>query len=534
MKIAVRGGHNFLAKGACGIIDETTEDRKVKDAVIKYLKQAGHSVLDVTPSNMDSSADLAYGVNKATNWGAELFISIHFNKAYDSYNGAIGSEVCVYNTFDMAQRVVNKLGSLGFKNRGQKVRQGLYELRKTSCKAMIVEVCFVEATEDVALYRKLGYDRIGMAIAEGVCGKSLNSTVTVSPTPQPQPSKNLYRVRLTWDDIKSQKGAYSVLDNAIEECKKYSDYKVFDEKGNVIYPKVSTPTIEHMYRVRKSWSDVKSQVGAYKDLNNAKAKCNEYIGYSVFDENGKSVYISIKQEVKPVEKPIEKPQPPKEETVKTPIMGKSILTKEQMAQYILKNNDNPKLSVSILELAELYLQEGELEGVRGDIAFCQAIKETGFFKFGGDVVPEQNNYCGLGTTGGGVKGAYFKTAKEGVKAQIQHLKAYASVEGLKSECVDPRYHLVSKGVAPNFEDLNGKWAVPGNNYGQEIIQIFEKIKLEKMEVKEETKEEIKEDINKKTEEVVNENNNEPKEDKESLIMTVLKLIIELLKKLLKK
>ncbi|WP_051931422.1 N-acetylmuramoyl-L-alanine amidase [Clostridium sp. KNHs214] len=191
MKIAVRGGHNFLAKGASGLIDETTEDRKVKDAVIKYLKQAGHSVLDVTPGNMDSSSDLAYGVNKANNWRAELFISIHFNNAYDSYNGAIGSEVCVYNTFDIAQRVVNKLGALGFKNRGQKVRQGLYELRKTACKAIICEVCFCEATEDVTLYKKLGADVIGKAIAEGLTGQTVNSTPS---TPKPQA-----KVKKTWE-----------------------------------------------------------------------------------------------------------------------------------------------------------------------------------------------------------------------------------------------------------------------------------------------------------------------------------------------
>lgn len=204
MKIAIRGGHNFLAKGANALIDETTEDRKVKDAVIKYLKQAGHNVLDVTPSNMDSSSDLAYGVNKATNWGAELFVSIHFNKAYNSYNGAIGSEVCVYNTFDMAQKVVNKLGSLGFKNRGQKVRQGLYELRKTSCKAMIVEVCFCEATEDVALYRKLGADVIGKAIAEGLDGQTVNSkasTPTPVQKPQAQPKK-IWEINIQGDIVR--------------------------------------------------------------------------------------------------------------------------------------------------------------------------------------------------------------------------------------------------------------------------------------------------------------------------------------------
>ncbi|HDO9489918.1 TPA: N-acetylmuramoyl-L-alanine amidase, partial [Clostridioides difficile] len=65
MKIAVRGGHNFLATGSSALIDETTEDRRVKDSVIKYLRELGHEVLDVTPGNMDADSDLAYGVNKA-------------------------------------------------------------------------------------------------------------------------------------------------------------------------------------------------------------------------------------------------------------------------------------------------------------------------------------------------------------------------------------------------------------------------------------------------------------------------------------
>ncbi|GAA0762399.1 N-acetylmuramoyl-L-alanine amidase [Clostridium sartagoforme] len=180
MKITVRGGHNFQAPGASGLIDETTEDRKVKDSVIKYLGQLGHEVLDVTPSNMDSNSDLVYGVNKANNWSADLFISIHFNKAYDSYNGAIGTETWVYSKSDnikldeeVAARIVNAIAGLGFVNRGVKESNQLYELRATNMASIIVEVCFVEATEDVALYKKLGPDKIGQTIAEAIANKKI-------------------------------------------------------------------------------------------------------------------------------------------------------------------------------------------------------------------------------------------------------------------------------------------------------------------------------------------------------------------------
>ena len=183
MKIAVRGGHVPKITGARGLIDELTEDRKVKDSVIKYLRQLGCNVLDVTPPDNTSTlnGDLSYGVNKANNWGADLFVSIHFNKAYDSYNGSLGSEICVYSTFDTAQRVVNELAKLGFKNRGQKIRNNLYELNHTKMKAMIIEVCFVEASEDVELYKKLGHDLIGKTIAQAITNKNITiSNVTNS------------------------------------------------------------------------------------------------------------------------------------------------------------------------------------------------------------------------------------------------------------------------------------------------------------------------------------------------------------------
>ena len=183
MKIAVRGGHVPKVTGASALINELTEDRKVKHSVIKYLRQSGCDVLDVTPPDNTNTlnGDLSYGVNKANNWGADLFISIHFNKAYDIYNGCLGSEVCVYSTFDIAQRVVNELSKLGFKNRGQKVRNNLYELNRTKMKAMIIEVCFVEASEDVALYKKLGHDLIGKTIAQAITNKNI-SIPTVKPT----------------------------------------------------------------------------------------------------------------------------------------------------------------------------------------------------------------------------------------------------------------------------------------------------------------------------------------------------------------
>lgn len=185
--------------------------------------------------------------------------------------------------------------------------------------------------------------------------------------------------------------------------------------------------------------------------------------------------------------------------IKHPIMGKSVVTAEQMEKFLLNINPTPQINgVSALELAQLFLDEGDAEGVRGDIAFCQSIYETGWFKFGGQVLPEQNNYAGIGATNGSStgKGAWFDSALDGVRAQIQHLKAYASQESMKNPVIDPRYDILKKnnllGIAPDWEDLSGRWAVPGYDtnkyasfddaikngaaYGQNILGIYEKLK----------------------------------------------------------
>ena len=188
MKIAIRGGHCPKVPGASGILNEVTEDRKVKDAVIKYLKQLGHQVYDVTPpdSMATSSGDLAHGVNEANRLKVDIFASIHFN----AFNGtASGTEVCVYSPHDYAQRVVDNLTKLGFKYRGQKTRINLYELKNTSMKAMIVEVCFVDSTIDAEIYKRVGHDAVGKAIAEGI----VNQTVP-APTPAPSNPTGYYRV----------------------------------------------------------------------------------------------------------------------------------------------------------------------------------------------------------------------------------------------------------------------------------------------------------------------------------------------------
>lgn len=173
------------------------------------------------------------------------------------------------------------------------------------------------------------------------------------------------------------------------------------------------------------------------------------------------------------------------DTPKTEIMGEAHATAQQMALFCRSKNAEPKLTSCTLEqLAEIFLEEGKAEGVRGDVAFAQSLHETGYFKFGGIVLPSQNNYAGIGALNGNATGqaATFPDPRTGVRAQIQHLKAYASTEPLVNTCVDPRFSLVTRGFAPYVEWLgaadnpNGKgWAVPGSGYGANVVKLLGQI-----------------------------------------------------------
>lgn len=163
----------------------------------------------------------------------------------------------------------------------------------------------------------------------------------------------------------------------------------------------------------------------------------------------------------------------------TAIIGTPLASQEQCVNYLLSVNPYPEISVTPRELVAYYYEEGTREGIRPDVAFAQALKETGFFRYGGTVTPDQNNYCGLGTTSATVKGAYFATSRIGVRAHIQHLLAYASTRAPIQPVVDPRYSLVRNvygtNTLGNWQDLNGRWAVPGDSYGQSILSMFRAI-----------------------------------------------------------
>ncbi|WP_024654799.1 glucosaminidase domain-containing protein [Borrelia hispanica] len=130
---------------------------------------------------------------------------------------------------------------------------------------------------------------------------------------------------------------------------------------------------------------------------------------------------------------------------------------EDIVKYTLKMN--PYLEAEYVKtIAQIYIEEAIIEGINYDIAYAQMLLETGILKFNGIVSKEQHNFSGIGATDNFTKGNSFSNMKEGIRAHIQHLKAYASSQDINSNMVDPRFYFVKRGSAPTIYDLTGKWA----------------------------------------------------------------------------
>lgn len=184
MKIAMRRGHQRTGSDGCavGIVNEITVAEDYYKRAMEKFRQLGHEVLDCTPpeANRSLSDSLNYGINKANNWGADIFISCHANNAYNSYNGVIGCEVIYHRNSskgkEYAINIEKQLADLRFKSRGAKQDvRGLAEMNRTSMPAVIVEPFFIEATDDVKVYRSVGGEGIANAIVEGITGKRVSN-----------------------------------------------------------------------------------------------------------------------------------------------------------------------------------------------------------------------------------------------------------------------------------------------------------------------------------------------------------------------
>ena len=185
---------------------------------------------------------------------------------------------------------------------------------------------------------------------------------------------------------------------------------------------------------------------------------------------------------------------PDDENVYLPIMGSTQTSVDQMVRYYNANASGYDTFKSkydgkydgclakggastINQFAQIVYEEAIAEGVKPEVVFTQCMKETAFLKYGGEVNPNQYNFAGIGATGS-VHGATFENVRMGIRAQVQHLKAYGSLDKLINQCVDPRFNLVSRGSAKYVEWLGKKenptgsgWAT-SKNYGHDIVNMI--------------------------------------------------------------
>jgi len=224
MRINVHAGHNPAGKVACGavgLINESIENRRVKDEVISQLRELGHIVYDCTVDNGTGQKDVLQKiVAKCNAHTVDLDVSIHFNSGAADQKGngkTTGVEVLLYSNasraYSWAEKVCKAIAALGYRNRGLKYRPGLYILKNTKAPAMLVECCFVDDKDDVQLYN---YKDMASAIVYGITGQRVQEPAESEKAEANEETANgdpkaLYRVQV---------GAYKNKGNAAELQKK--------------------------------------------------------------------------------------------------------------------------------------------------------------------------------------------------------------------------------------------------------------------------------------------------------------------------
>ncbi|MNJ90044.1 Sporulation-specific N-acetylmuramoyl-L-alanine amidase [compost metagenome] len=443
-KIYLDPGHGYDTPGKRSPDSSLLEyefNQVVADLAEKLLLAQGFDVR-VTKRMKDKDLGLTERCNLANNWGADIFMSIHANAMSSVWSDAKGWEVYSYPGKTSSAKLANlaqqygypEVKGFGVNNRGVRT-ENFAVIRQTNMPSILFEWAFFSNKVECELLKRQDFRQAcAVGVAKTACGwfgKTYKEEVK-----EPVVTKKYIRLFSNGAQIASFEESASVAAYA-KGWEFYNagktDVTLQDASGNV-------------YTFSKHTAD------------------------------------NPKQEVKK-----SNPVPSVNVTTGTPIIGKQVVIDGDVIDKFIKTKNPAAPSVG-----KYYIEIGNKLGIRGDIAVCQAIKETGWFKFGGDVKLSQNNFCGLGTTGGGVAGASFKTIEDGVMAQLQHLWAYTTTKALPNgiTVIDPRFKLVQS-LNKNtkyFEELGGQWAVPGfdktkyasfdaaykakETYGQQIIDIY--------------------------------------------------------------
>ena len=538
------GGTDSGAENQNGISSESESKLTLKIAnyVKKELEKSSQFVVYMTRTD-DSYVGLSERVNYAASKNADILVSLHLNSA-DSKT-ANGAEILVprtgrynskiaENAGQLAQDILKKLVSLGLYNRGLVyrdsasgtkypdgstadyyaiVRQGL----QAGIPSIIVEHAFISSTVDAKfLDSEADLQKIGRADAEGIAqyfGVTLsNSSNNNSNSNSGDSDKN------GW--VKENRNWYYYKSNAKQTGWQKVDGKWYYLNANGVMQTYWYLENGKYYflgangSVRTGWQNIWGKY-YYFDSNGVmqtgwqKIKGVWYYFGGASDGamktgwqtiNGKTYYFGSEGAMATGTVTISgkkyefnssgvlKEETKNEELYQ--ITGKSSVTVSQMVKYYNKYSsiDYPSAALTkggaadIETFCKIIKEEADAENMKADVVFIQAMLETGYLKFGGDVKISQFNFAGLGATGNGVAGNSFKDVRTGIRAQVQHLKAYANKEALKNTCVDVRFSYVTRGSAPYVEWLGiqenpngGGWAA-SKNYGNDLLGLINKLK----------------------------------------------------------
>ena len=498
--IVLDAGHGGSDPGA---VANGLLEKDLTLSIARYCKEALEQYANVKVY-MTRSSDFYVGlkerVDYAVSVGADAFVGIHINSAGTS--GANGAEVWYPNASSwyyeahvegqqLAESILEKLTELGLYDRGVKVRDSDDELnpdgsvadyyatiryaRQVGMPSIIVEHAFITGDGDS---QKLAQDAwlkaMGEADAEGIAqayGLSKGHWVFEDGVWHWYEGSTM--VTNAWRNIDGMRHWFGPDGVAvrgwhdIDGSRYYFDpatanlYRGWLDEGGKRYrlDRDDGHLWTGWYTVDGVWycSDENGVLNGGWQLNG--------IYYYYYNSNGELVpsktqelyYVAGDRAVSP----------------------EKMVDAFQMSGAVYPSADLAKGGApTIDDFCRILYEEATAEGIRPQVVFCQAMLETGWLRFGGDVSIGQFNFAGLGAVGGGASGASFPDVRTGIRAQVQHLKAYANSEPLVKECVDPRFSYVQRGVSEYVQWLGipnnpqGKGWAASDGYGMNIVEMI--------------------------------------------------------------
>lgn len=247
MRVNVHAGHAKDGNKFCGAdggsigVKESVENRKIKDSIIKYLRQSNNTVYDCTVDSGSDAKDILKKIcNKCNSHTVDIDLSIHLN-AYNKSPAdgkTKGVECWCYSTSStkasaIAKRICNNISKLGFTNRGVKYNTGYYVLKNTKAESIIVECLFCDDEDDAKQYKKVGADAIGKAIAEAIINKTIQSSGTSSSSGTT--SSGAFLVRVTVDELNVRAGAGVTykINQVVKKGEVFTIIETFNNNGTV-------------------------------------------------------------------------------------------------------------------------------------------------------------------------------------------------------------------------------------------------------------------------------------------------------------